>query len=453
MRSKPAIAVLGLYLLACVAIAYAGWAGAVKPVESWDEARRGVNAQQMRQFQDYGNYRYLGAYDDFNTKPPLFTWGVAASFELFGVGRSSLRLVSLLAYAVFLLGVLRFLLRRYRVSIAAYSLLILIGVNGVLGDHVALAGDTDMLFVLFTTLGILSYYRWVFEGHGPAGYATAMWIGLAFLTKGPALLLVLPGIGLHYVLCRKNRANRSPITLRLGAFATLVSVLCLVLLLNFQNEGQPWYEQNLLWDTIARDGVTRFTDASLESGYQWDFVFVALDLKFQLYSYLLYALIAYAVWRMGLRQLAAGLSRRPFLLLMICLVGTGMTVLLGSQNKHQWYVAPLIFPLAYVTARGIAWVQNRYRYIAVVPLALFLVLVGQRAHELRMYVQRTEPAIVTPSDTLYLDRAVPQRCVFELQRANPDKLLRSTVGVNIDTLFGAQLVGCPGWTVYAAGEL
>ena len=66
----------------------------VKYVVSWDEARFGINAYEMRKSGNYimNTFRYEPDY--WNLKPPLSMWGTALSFLIFGYNKLGLRAFS-----------------------------------------------------------------------------------------------------------------------------------------------------------------------------------------------------------------------------------------------------------------------------------------------------------------------------------------------------------------------
>ena len=81
--------VLAFYCFRCLDVKY---------VDSWDEARHGVNAYEMIQNGDYIRHTYNYQVDDWNLKPSISYWAIVLGFRLFGYSVWGLRFFSALAY-------------------------------------------------------------------------------------------------------------------------------------------------------------------------------------------------------------------------------------------------------------------------------------------------------------------------------------------------------------------
>ena len=66
---------LAFYCFRCLDVQY---------VDSWDEARHGVNAYEMIQNGDYIRHTYNYEVDNWNLKPSVSYWGIVLGFRLFG---------------------------------------------------------------------------------------------------------------------------------------------------------------------------------------------------------------------------------------------------------------------------------------------------------------------------------------------------------------------------------
>ena len=80
---------LAFYCFRCLDVQY---------VDSWDEARHGVNAYEMIQNGDYIRHTYNYVVDDWNLKPSISYWGIILGFRIFGYSVLGLRFCSALAY-------------------------------------------------------------------------------------------------------------------------------------------------------------------------------------------------------------------------------------------------------------------------------------------------------------------------------------------------------------------
>lgn len=83
------VLVLAFYCFRCLDVKY---------VDSWDEARHGVNAYEMIQNGDYIRHTYNYQVDDWNLKPSISYWAIVLGFRLFGYSVWGLRFFSALAY-------------------------------------------------------------------------------------------------------------------------------------------------------------------------------------------------------------------------------------------------------------------------------------------------------------------------------------------------------------------
>ena len=70
----------------------------VRCVNSWDEARHGVNAYEMIQNHDYIMHTYNYQTDYWNLKPSMSFWEIVLGFKIFGYSVMGLRAMSALAY-------------------------------------------------------------------------------------------------------------------------------------------------------------------------------------------------------------------------------------------------------------------------------------------------------------------------------------------------------------------
>jgi 4-amino-4-deoxy-L-arabinose transferase-like glycosyltransferase len=420
LKSKSKIDIFSVFIF-CLAVLLVFFRIDTYPVQEWDEARRGINAHLMNIHQDYFNYRYVDTFDSFNTKPPLFTWTVALSFKLFGCSNFALRLPSAIYFLAFLILTYNFLRLRVQAYTLYYCLLILIAVEGVLGLHVARSGDTDMMFILFLTLFLIHIYKAVIEQQQQSLYLSLLFIALAFLTKSFAIALILPGILTWIGLYRSRIHLPKRSGLKAAILALLLLCVIVFILVHFQNKGEEdILSQNLLIGMFFNDAVTRFTDASFEFGYKWDYLPVVLDTKFGPIIYVFYALAITYLIKNKLADVWSILKANALLSLMVLSFLSVSVVLLISQNKHQWYIAPAIFPLSFITARLInVFIKDKVIGFRLVVLSLLLVI-AFKAYKISAISKNTEiPMKHSHSAIIHIDRHTPQNCIFNLYKVAP----------------------------------
>ncbi len=410
------------------------------PIQAWDEARRGINALRILQENDWWNYRYLDDWDTFNTKPPLFSWLVALSFKLLGVSKFSLRLPSLIALSAFLVIVYRFMAVWKDRKTAILLVWILLLTKGIVGYHVALHGDTDILFILLLTTGLLAFFYWwevpnasgadilVAAAEDSAfralmGGLCIVSFGLAFLVKGVAIALILPGVVGYGILYYHDRPRPS---LTFYALFLLLGVSVLVICWYFGRAiVYPPGISNLLEAMLWQDGLTRFTDGAFEKGYQWDYLPTTLDIRFSPWIYLLYAGIAFTLLRRR-TKIRSLLGQDRFLQFSLLIILSVSSLLLLSQNKHQWYVAPMLLFLAYPVTLLLRWLMLKHAYLNGLVIIGFVALTGGRAYALTAAGDDTGVAVqefsevIVATDTLLVAPHLPQDLLFNLYVLNPD---------------------------------
>lgn len=397
-------------------------------LQAWDEARRGINALRMLQEGDFFNYRFLDQTDSFNTKPPLFTWLLAGSFEVFGVSLFALRLPSLVALLFFVGVVYRFVAEWRGRLVATYTVLILLLCNGIVGFHVGRSGDTDMLFVCFLTAGLLAFFRF-FNDRQKWGLPVSVgWLALAFLTKGVALALAMPAM-LVYGILKWQILKKERISLLAGvAGAILAAVIILAICTRFGRQTNYPAGYDNLWEAMFyQDGVTRFSDENFERGYQWGFLLSTLDIRFSPWIYLLYATTLFALFRRSAgKKIREVLVKDEFLKYCLLVCASISTLLLLSQNKHQWYIAPMLFFLAYPAALVVERLVKRDRRLLVgfiaVCLLLFVTKMQRIRHDEDQVAIALEPHVnlLQSVRTLVVPERAPQDLLFYLYLVNQE---------------------------------
>lgn len=185
-----------------------------------EEPRRALVAQEMLLTDQY---LYSTIYQvPYFKKPPLHNWVIALVAGGDGVVRpAETRLVSLGAFLA--LGGALFALLRRELGRDAYTGLFVLLTSYLMAGEYAHLGEPDMLFALLTFLAYACYVR------GPTRWSTvslsALWMGLAILTKGLSPLFFYPGILLAILLRAEGRARRLGWLLVHAALALLPPLL------------------------------------------------------------------------------------------------------------------------------------------------------------------------------------------------------------------------------------
>lgn len=204
----------------------------------------GWYAQVSREMLDTGDWlvpHYLG--QPWIAKPPLLYWCAAASFAVFGVRAWAARLVSVLAMAVAvqLVATLGSELYNRRVALLAACSFVTAGLPVIVGKMVL----TDAL--LLACCLAATVLLWRITTRGPtSGRSLGFWlfVGLAILAKGPAVLVFVGAfaLGLVVIAWRHPSSGKVPVppTAGRGGPALLPASFWLACPVCFA-VAAPWY--------------------------------------------------------------------------------------------------------------------------------------------------------------------------------------------------------------------
>ncbi len=199
-----------LLIVATLYVCYFSHLGAIGFVGP-DEPRYAWIARDMAETGDWVTPRLYGK--PWFEKPPLFYWGAALSFKLFGVSEASARLPSALSALLATLALAWLALRLYGAETARWLLLLLPTSVGMIGFSHAAA--TDMPFSGMLTIAtvcaavilgltrnentpILPRTPWL------ALLLFGFFLGLAVLAKGPAAIILSGGAVFFWALFTKR---------------------------------------------------------------------------------------------------------------------------------------------------------------------------------------------------------------------------------------------------------
>lgn len=312
----------------------------VQYVDSWDEARHGVNAYEMIQNGDYIRHTYNYQTDDWNLKPSVSYWGIILGFKLFGYSVFGLRFVSALAYLV--TGILCGLAAsRYSREASILVMGFFCANERPLSAHLARAGDADALFLLFFTIAMLAMLQ--IRRNRRYLYVCGLSFSLAFLTKSwhAGVIAVIGGI----FLLGTGQLFRLKAKEWAGFLASVFSPLLLWFGWRYTKDGWFFLKQMVEVDLLARTGSANFEGHEFPFSFYYDMVFGNGDF---IYPWLL------AVCAAGLAVFFLQLPRRKVLwksaegetcfglLLWFLIPFLGFSLI---RTKLIWYCYPCTVPL------------------------------------------------------------------------------------------------------------
>lgn len=209
-RSPVARVAWVVLILATLYISYFANLGALGFIGP-DEPRYAWIARDMAQTGDWVTPRLYG--EPWFEKPPLYYWGAALSFKLFGVSETAARLPSAIAALLGTSAIAWFAWRVYGAETARWVLLLLPTTAGMVGFSHAAA--TDMPFAGMLTIALVLAACLMGAVPFPASHSfisprpfTAflfgVFLGLAVLAKGPAGMVLAGGAVLLWAAFTKR---------------------------------------------------------------------------------------------------------------------------------------------------------------------------------------------------------------------------------------------------------
>jgi 4-amino-4-deoxy-L-arabinose transferase-like glycosyltransferase len=314
-----------------------------------DEPRYAWIARDMAETGDWVTPRLYGK--PWFEKPPLFYWGAAVSFKLFGVSEAAARLPSALSALLATLALAWLALRLYGAETTRWLLLLLPTTVGMIGFSHAAA--TDMPFSGMLTIAMvcaavaLGLTR---DAESPVIPQTpwlalilfGFFLGLAVLAKGPAAIILSGGAIFFWALFTKRWRD----AFRLFHPAA-IAAFCLTAL--------PWYI------LCAHRNPDFFRIFIIEHNFKR-----FLTPEFQhiqpFWYYLPIILIALLPWPPILAKIASDLRRSSELkfwslspeLFFICWILFAVVFFSASKSKLPGYVLPAIPPLGLLISRAVS---------------------------------------------------------------------------------------------------
>ena len=169
----------------------------------WDEINFAESAREMLVTDDYLTVRVN--FEPFWEKPPLFIWMQALSMKIFGVNEFAARFPNVIAGIVTLL--VFFNIGRKLKDVVFGYIWVLVYVGSLLPFFYFKSGIIDPWFNLFIFLGTYYFVQFTSNTNKENPYwqvsASAFFLGLAILTKGPVgFLIFLLTFGVYLILNR-----------------------------------------------------------------------------------------------------------------------------------------------------------------------------------------------------------------------------------------------------------
>ena len=319
------------------------------PVHQWDEARTGINAIEMLKNGDWINLHFGGEPDKIRAKPPFVIWWVATNFSIFGWNTFSLRLHSAIA-SVFIFLLIYKIIRLYEAPLFAIGvILVLLSVRGILGFHVGRTGDFDAVLMAFLLAGLYAFLQFLDFGKQHHIYWAGLAWGFAFLTKGPAMGVLFPGLFLYLILCGKLRWVLSQRVVYLGGTLCLLFPAAWYFTLYFfgvqlenpEVSGNNAFERMFLYDLKDRFTQTQFEGKAEHRDFFFIVHYLAENFKYWNYVFYLSLITGAFLWVRNKPSWKTIRSKKLLILSLCIWLSLGVFLSLVTVAKF-WYFAPAL---------------------------------------------------------------------------------------------------------------
>ena len=341
-----------ILILATLYVCYFSHLGAIGFVGP-DEPRYAWIARDMAETGDWVTPRLYGK--PWFEKPPLFYWGAALSFKLFGVSEAAARLPSAVSALLATLALAWLALRLYGAETARWLLLLLPTTVGMIGFSHAAA--TDMPFSAMLTIAmvcgavVLGLTR---NEHTPILPRTpwlalilfGFFLGLAVLAKGPAAIILSGGAIFFWALLTKHWRD---------AFRLFhpVAIACFCL------TALPWYilcarrNPDFFRIFIIEHNFRRYLTPEFQHvqpfWYYGPIIFIAL------FPWMTGTMSALAIWaRMAIRGETTRCETDATSVLFLAYAVFAILFFSLSKSKLPGYILPTIPMFGFITAKWLA---------------------------------------------------------------------------------------------------
>lgn len=342
-----------IVLLVC-AIGFAAFAAFFRldaaGVDSWDEARHGINAYEMLKKGSWIVNYYRYAPDYWNLKPPLSFWAILLDFRLFGTTVLALRFYSAVSIFATVLLVARFVYRRYGRAACLVTTALLACENMLYRFHFGRNGDADALFCLLCTLCVLAAFwsqkqkRWLL--------LSGLCFSLAFLDKSWHACILLVIVGLFLLTSRE--LFRLSARIWAGMLTCAFLPIAIWAACRYAADGTEFFKGMIDRDLLAR------SSRPLEGHGGGALYYVSIMLFQNALGILALALLCTLAVRLILRRGKMPMGARKDALLFALWIMVPFLFFSMAATKYSWYIMPTVVPVVIVCGIGCgyAWTHT-----------------------------------------------------------------------------------------------
>ncbi|HPD61444.1 MAG TPA: glycosyltransferase family 39 protein, partial [Thermodesulfobacteriota bacterium] len=286
------------------------------------------------------------------SKPPLTYWLVASGLHIFGMNEWGARVFHGIVFALtaIIVGILGSRMWDQKTGLLACLIYSTTVTPFIAGNIVT----TDTILVFWETLAVLCF--WTSVRSRDDIFKSSLWLllmwflfGIAFLTKGPAVLLPLAAIIPYFILRKESKP--SPLMVTIGGiliFMVVASSWYLLVTMHFKGLLSYWVKKEFIARVFTAEykknpGLSGLLKSYLPpltlGALPWSWYWIPLARKYN-------PQILTRRWWRQLRQ-------RPVALFLFLWFGIPFFLLCLADSRLPLYILPLFAPLTLVTARGL----------------------------------------------------------------------------------------------------
>ncbi|HCC00533.1 MAG TPA: hypothetical protein DEP42_04865 [Ruminococcaceae bacterium] len=364
-RNKQIFFIVAILFFLCVAAFCAFYQLGNGAVNSWDEARHGVNAYEMWNTGSKVVNLYGYVPDYWNLKPPLSFAAIEADLAAFGTTIFARRFYSALAMFLTVLISSIFVWKRYGRVACLVTTALLSCQTLFYHFHYGRSGDADALFGLLCTCCVLALFQvrknkyWVL--------ISALCFSFAFLDKSwhACILLAVAGIFLLF----SGQLIRFGVRVWAGMLGCAFIPIAIWFFCRYQADGWLFFRQMIHRDLLARS-ATPLEGHGGDLFYYFRVVFLQNGFGLLALASAVFAIFCVITWTKKKKRLP---HDEPLLFSLWILLPFILFSL--AATKYLWYIIPTVVPLCIFCGMmcGRVWTHSDYRLNRILRV-LFIIL-------------------------------------------------------------------------------
>lgn len=345
-------------------------------VNSWDEARHGVNAYEMMQNGNYIVNTYGYETDYWNYKPPFSFYGVMAGYKLFGYHVFGMRFYSAFCYCLMCVLVGLFV-KRYGKIASLFVMAFLAANFRCFEYHMIRSGDADSMYVMFFTIAMLAMF--LIPKKKAMLYVSGFMFACAFLTKSWHAMMIVAIGGLYLLISGEIKKLSVKQWILFGL--SFLLPLGLWAGLRYSQDGITFLQGMLEYDLLKRTGEG-IENHSFPFWYYFQFIFC--DDKIYLPALIICISGALCYQRIFVKKNSGEIAGY---LLWVLVPFMAFSI---AATKLNWYVYPIIIPVficASVFMDKVLKDKNIFYHVKVVCLCLCMIALFRGVKDNYTYIR------------------------------------------------------------------